>query len=69
MLGYISNETSRYHTFVANRAHQIRSLTNIDDWYYCQTEYNYADYAGRGLDARNLKDHDVWFKCFLIGIN
>ena len=48
MLGYISNETSRYHTFVANRAKQIRSVTNIDDWYYCQTETNPADYASNG---------------------
>ncbi len=49
VLRYIRNETSRYHTFVANRVAVIRGSTEIDAWRYVDTKSNTADFASRGI--------------------
>ena len=48
VLGYISNESKRFHTFVANRVQQIRGLTDVSRWFYVSSEENPADVASRG---------------------
>ena len=34
MLGYIKNEGSRFHVFVAHRVIQIRDISDPDSWLY-----------------------------------
>nr|XP_021336928.1 uncharacterized protein LOC103910029 [Danio rerio]XP_021336929.1 uncharacterized protein LOC103910029 [Danio rerio] len=60
LLGYISNEARRFHTFVANRVQRICRSTKIEQWRYVPTERNPADYASRGLTVKQLLDSD-WF--------
>ncbi len=53
-LGYISNESRRFHVFVANRVQLIRDNTNPAQWYYVPSANNPADDASRGLSAERL---------------
>ena len=61
VLGYIRNETRRFHVFVANRVQQIRQNTSPDQWRYVRSEDNPADLASRGLQAATIKDCDLWW--------
>ena len=48
LLGYIANDSHRFHTFVANRVQQIREHTEPSQWRYVSTKENIADLASRG---------------------
>ena len=61
VLGYISNEARRFHTFVANRVQAIRDHTSPDQWHYVDTKDNPADDASRGLGAGELIKSDRWW--------
>ena len=61
VLGYISNEVRRFHTFVANRVQLIRDCTSPDQWIYVQTRDNPADDASRGLEAQELVNNKRWW--------
>ena len=61
VLGYIRNETRRFHVFVANRVQQIRQHTSPDQWRYIRSEENPADLASRGLRAAAIKDCHLWW--------
>ncbi|XP_074632702.1 uncharacterized protein LOC141891606 [Acropora palmata] len=54
VLGYVSNEARRFHTFVANRVQLIRDRTSPDQWNHVETKSNPADDASRGLTAQEL---------------
>ena len=54
VLGYIANETRRFHVFVANRVQQIQEHTSPNQWHYVDTKVNPADHASRGLSAKGL---------------
>ena len=58
MIGYINNETKRFHTFVANRIQQIHDHTGPQQWQYIESKSNPADSASRRLTARHLVDDD-----------
>ncbi|KAI2644717.1 putative oxidoreductase virH [Labeo rohita] len=60
VLGYISNEARRFHTFVANRVQRIRNGTTTEQWRYVPTEENPADHASRGLTVKELLASN-WF--------
>ncbi|XP_063875043.1 uncharacterized protein LOC135108198 [Scylla paramamosain] len=62
ILGYIANESKRFHIFVANRMQKIRDYTVPLDWRYIETNHNPADYASRGLTAQKLKECTLWWK-------
>ncbi|XP_064646730.1 uncharacterized protein LOC135499716 [Lineus longissimus] len=53
VLGYISNETKKFHIFVANRTQQIRDVSSPQQWSHVNTTENPADTASRGSDAKN----------------
>ncbi|KAK5928662.1 hypothetical protein CgunFtcFv8_013710 [Champsocephalus gunnari] len=53
VLKYISNETLRFRTFVANRVSKIRSVSNPSQW-------RYADWASRGVKVETLLKDDTW---------
>ena len=48
-LGYIANDTRRFHILLANCVDQIRDYTNVDEWFNIRSEDNPTDCASRGL--------------------
>ncbi|XP_051792767.1 uncharacterized protein LOC127530320 [Acanthochromis polyacanthus] len=61
VLGYLSNEARRFHTFVSNRVQKIHLSTNPQQWRYVPTDKNPADLASRGSSASELLT-STWFK-------
>ena len=61
VLGYISNEARRFHTFVANRVQQIHDHASPNQWCYIDTKENPADDASRGLGANELIRSNRWW--------
>lgn len=55
VLGYIYNETKRFHVYVANRIQQIRDFSKPQQWHHVTTEQNPADHASRGFDVQSLR--------------
>lgn len=60
VLKYISNESRRFYTFVANRIAVIREATDVDQWRYVGTKENPADEASRGMRAEDLLNRRRW---------
>lgn len=60
VLKYISNESRRFYTFVANRIAVIREATDVDQWRYVGTKENPADEASRGMRAEDLLNKRRW---------
>ncbi|XP_041471855.1 uncharacterized protein LOC121421260 [Lytechinus variegatus] len=60
VLGYIKNETRRYHVFVANRVRQIRDESSPNQWRHVSTQDNPADAPSRGLTVDQL-EASKWF--------
>ena len=60
VLGYISNEARRFHTFVCNRVQRIRDSTTTSQWNYISTDNNPADVASRGAFINDIPDS--WLK-------
>ncbi|GFR64086.1 Gag-pol fusion polyprotein, partial [Elysia marginata] len=54
VLGYISNETRRFYTYVSNRVEKIRSVTSPAQWRYISTEFNPADVATRSNSVESV---------------
>ena len=61
VLGYIANESKRFHTFVANQVQQIQDHTNKKQWRYFSSQENPADHASRGLTVEEPK-FSSWLK-------
>ncbi|KAK3085303.1 hypothetical protein FSP39_001304 [Pinctada imbricata] len=62
VLGYINNDSRRFHVFVANRVSQIRDHTEPYQWSYVSSENNPADIASRGATPNELRNKTLWFK-------
>lgn len=62
VLGYITNESKRFHIFVANRVQKIRDYTSPKDWNYVNTKENPADLSSRGVTAEELMESQLWWK-------
>lgn len=62
VLGYIANQTRRFHIYVANRVQQIHDRTNVQDWHFVRTKDNPADLASRGISAQVLIQSHLWWK-------
>ena len=60
VLGYIQNESARFHTYVANRVEQIHQATKPEQWHHVSTEENPADHVSRGLSTADLATSS-WF--------
>lgn len=56
VLGYIRNESRRFHVFVANRVQQVQDSTSVDQWKYIESKENPADEASQGMNAQELVD-------------
>ena len=60
VLKYIENETTRFHTFAANRINLIREGSAPSQWRYVDTTSNPGDDAEGGLSADALLDNKRW---------
>lgn len=56
VLGYVNNESRRFHIFVANRVQEIHERTTPSQWRYVNTSSNPADLASRGINASDLSN-------------
>ena len=61
VLGYINNDTRRFHVFVGYRIHEIREQTSPNQWHYVGTKSNPTDIASRGSGAQELIDNTLWW--------
>ena len=57
---YISNTTSRFKVFVANRLSIIHEVTDAEDWHYVSTKENPADLASRGISPHDTTSLSRW---------
>ena len=60
VLGYIKNDSKRFHVFVANRVQEIRDQTSPSQWRHVETKCNPADDASRGVTAKELIKSSRW---------
>lgn len=47
VLGYISNQTRRFHTYVSNRVERIHRVSSPKQWHFVSTNHNPADFGTR----------------------
>ena len=62
VLYWIRGKGKQYLPFVANRAGEIQSQSNPEQWEYVETDKNTADLCSRGLSASRLKDTTLWWR-------
>ena len=60
-LAWLRGCPSKYKVFVANRVASASRNISPSAWQHVPTEDNPADCASRGLSARELKYHDLWW--------
>ena len=56
---YTFCEFKCFPVFVTNRVQLIRDYSSTNQWYYVDTK---ADYASRGLDAKQITQKECWLK-------
>lgn len=62
ILGYISNDSRRFQTFVGNRVAEIRDSTNPNQWRHVPGSLNPADDCSRGVPLTDLTTDSRWFQ-------
>ena len=62
VLGYIKNETRRFHLFVANRVTTILDHTKQHQWKHIESDDNVTDDTTRGLNMASISNDHRWFK-------
>ncbi|KAJ8369700.1 hypothetical protein SKAU_G00097280 [Synaphobranchus kaupii] len=60
VLKYISNETTSFCTFVANRVSAVLKVSQPSQWRYVNTAINPADHASRGLKVDAFIQNKAW---------
>ncbi|XP_063404237.1 uncharacterized protein LOC134687709 [Mytilus trossulus] len=61
VLGYLTNESKRFHVYVGNRVRRIRVSCDPKRWSHVSTENNPADIATRGINPAELSN-SLWIK-------
>ena len=61
VLGYIRNNTRRFHVYVANRVQTILNFTSLNQWHFIPSDQNPSDLASRGCLVEELADSDLWW--------
>ena len=56
VLGYINNESRRFHVFVLSRVQEIQDSSSATQWKHVESQDNPADDASHGMKARELQD-------------
>lgn len=60
VLGYITNQSRKFHLFVANRVQAIHEASSVEQWRYVPSSQNPADDASRGQTVFNFIKNDRW---------
>ncbi|XP_068720766.1 uncharacterized protein [Montipora capricornis] len=60
VLGLISNESRRFHTYVANRVQLIHEYTISSQRHYVETALNTADEGSRGMSPKDFVEKSEW---------
>ena len=61
VLGYINNETKRFHVFVANRVQLINDHTDKEQLNFVDSKNDPANHGSRGLSGKNFLQAKSWF--------
>ena len=62
VLGWLTKSPSQFKVFVANRITTINSILPSSQWHHVPTDQNPADCASRGISAKELRDHQLWWQ-------
>ena len=62
VLGYISNDSKRFHVYVANRVQLIQDLSSPSQWRYVNSAENPADEGSRGMTAKQFVERSKWLE-------
>lgn len=57
---YLSNESARFKTFVANRVTTVSDHSHPTHWHYMNSELNPSDQGSRGVKVRKFLQNKVW---------
>ena len=49
-----------FNTFAATRIGEIQEGTNVEDWYWCESEHNIADWLTRGKKPSDIDHSSSW---------
>ncbi|XP_054763530.2 uncharacterized protein LOC129270153 [Lytechinus pictus] len=60
VLGYVTNQTARFKTFVANRVAVIRDGSEPHQWRYVESSMNPADSCSRGVEVSKFLQWKAW---------
>ena len=60
VLGFISNESRRFHTYIANRVQLIHEHTIPSQWHYVETALNTADKGSRDMSPKDFVEKSEW---------
>ena len=61
VLAWLDGQPKRMKLYVANRISKTNKLMPPQVWHYVPTQQNPADCASRGLSARELLEHPLWW--------
>jgi len=61
VLAWISSQSSKWKTFVANRVGEIHERTSIHEWSHVSTHDNPADIVSRGCWPSQIKNLELWW--------
>ena len=67
MLCYISNDPSRFHTYVGNRVQHICDRSKPEQWHHVSGKDNPTDEASCGLVVQEILNNQKWFNGFFCG--
>ena len=62
VLHYIRNEKENVSVFVSHRVNEIRSSSNIADWYFIEGKLNVADECSRVIKCKNFTSNSRYLK-------
>lgn len=60
-LAWISHESNKWNTFVANRVAEIHRIASQAQWHHVKSQDNPADPLSRGINPDKLKTMKIWW--------
>ena len=62
VLGFISNESNRFHVYIANRVQMIHDHTTPSQWHHVEGALNTADEGSRGVSPKDFVEKSKWIE-------